>query len=97
MIYNQEQANLIARRLQDNAQQWQAIYTTLNNTVARMNEVFVSQTQAAFNAANEYNQPNYLKMQQLLEEMAQALTTAQQNMVAADEQEAARIRARFML
>ena len=60
-----------------------------------MNTAFVSQTQTAFNAANENNQGNYIKMKELLEEMASSLKRAQVTMTEADESEAMRIRSRF--
>lgn len=95
MIYDPEQANTITNRLNGEAQTWLSIYTKLNSIVSEMNTAFISQTQIAFNAANESNQHNYSNMKMLLEEMATALTTAQSNMTEADESEAARIRSRF--
>lgn len=95
MIYDPEQANNIANRLNSEAQTWLTIYTKLNSIISEMNTAFISQTQAAFNAANESNQQNYSNMKVLLEEMAVSLATAQTNMTEADESEASRIRSRF--
>ena len=95
MIYNPETANSIAVRLNAEAQSWLSIYTRLNGIIGEMDTAFISQTQAAFHAANESNQHNYVSMKTLLEEMAAALTTAQNNMTEADETEAGRIRSRF--
>lgn len=95
MIYDPEQANTIANRLNGEAQTWLTIYTKLNSIISDMNVAFISQTQVAFNAANESNQQNYSNMKALLEEMATALTNAQTTMTEADESEAMRIRSRF--
>ena len=95
MIYDPEQANNIANRLNGEAQTWLAIYSKLNSIISEMNTAFISQTQRAFNAANESNQQNYRTMKALLEEMATALTYAQTTMTEADEDEAYRIRSRF--
>lgn len=95
MIYRPEEANNIAVRLENNAQTWVRTYTKLNSIIAEMNTAFVSQTQTAFNAANENNQGNYIKMKELLEEMASSLKRAQVTMTEADESEAMRIRSRF--
>lgn len=95
MIYDPEQANRIANRLNSNAQTWLSIYTRLNTIIAEMDTAFISQTQSAFHAANESNQQNYINMKTLMEEMASALSTAQTTMTEADTAEAQRIRARF--
>ena len=95
MIYRPEETNNIAIRLESEAQTWVRAYTKLNSIIAEMNTAFVSQTQTAFNAANENNQGNYIKMKELLEEMASSLKRAQVTMTEADESEAMRIRSRF--
>lgn len=95
MIYRPEEANNIAIRLESEAQTWVRTYTKLNSIIAEMNTAFVSQMQTAFNAANENNQGNYIKMKELLEEMASSLKRAQVTMTEADESEAMRIRSRF--
>lgn len=95
MIYRPEETNNIAIRLESEAQTWVRTYTKLNSIIAEMNTAFVSQTQTAFNAANENNQENYIKMKELLEEMASSLKRAQVTMTEADESEAMRIRSRF--
>lgn len=95
MIYRPEETNNIAIRLESEAQTWVRTYTKLNSIIAEMNTAFVSQTQTAFNAANENNQGNYIKMKELLEEMASSLKRAQVTMTEADESEAMRIRSRF--
>ena len=95
MIYRPEESNNIAIRLESEAQTWVRTYTKLNSIIAEMNTAFVSQTQTAFNAANENNQGNYIKMKELLEEMASSLKRAQVTMTEADESEAMRIRSRF--
>lgn len=95
MIYRPEEANNIAIRLESEVQTWVRTYTKLNSIIAEMNTAFVSQTQTAFNAANENNQGNYIKMKELLEEMASSLKRAQVTMTEADESEAMRIRSRF--
>ena len=97
MIYRPEEANNIAVRLESEAQTWVRTYTKLNSIIAEMNTAFVSQTQTAFNAANESNQGNYIKMKELLEEMASSLKRAQVTMTEADESEARRIRSRFSI